>query len=958
MSNRPTQDTRAGTPGRQPDDGPQELFIQGAREHNLRDIDIRIPRDQLVVITGPSGSGKSSLAFDTVYAEGQRRYVESLSTYGRLFLDQMKKPDVDAIEGLSPAIAIEQKSTSSSPRSTVGTVTEVYDYLRLLFARAGTPHCPQCDRPISSQTLEDMCEKVMGLGDGTRVGLLAPVVRGRKGAYRKELESFRKQGFVRVRIDGETYDLGQEIQLRRQARHDIDVVVDRIVVSQRVRPRIEESLSAALELADGLVRLDTGGEDSPQLLSRSSACPDCGLSLPEASPRLFSFNSPQGACRSCSGLGEVSTFDPKRIVPNSALSLRDGAIDPWQGRRGATHYAKLVDSLSRHFAIDTATPWHELPEAARHGILHGTGEEPIAFEFEDGAAGATRRWDGVVGELARRESSGGPSARGLDRYRSAQRCASCDGSRLSAEARHVRLREQSIDQLSAYPISELRSFLEDASSRDDSSIVIQRIVAEIRDRLEFLEDVGLHYLSLDRASASLSGGEAQRIRLATQIGSSLMGVLYILDEPSIGLHPRDNKRLLESLVKLRDMGNSVLVVEHDEETIRSADHVIDMGPGAGIHGGRVVAQGSPEALSDDPHSLTGAFLSGRRKIALRANRRRPDGREIALLGCSEHNLKSLNLRIPVGLFTVVTGVSGSGKSTLIRNTLHRVLAQELHGGTARPGRFESGSGLDQIDKVIAVDQSPIGRSPRSNPITYTGAFDGIRRLFSGVPESRIRGYKPGRFSFNVKGGRCEACQGNGQLRIEMNFLPDLFVPCRSCDGNRFEAETLEILYRGKSIADVLEMTAEEGLLFFENVGAVHRPLKALCDVGLHYLKLGQAAHTLSGGEAQRIQLARELARRHTGRTLYLLDEPTTGLHLSDVETLLALLQRVVDLGNTVVVIEHHLDVIKLADHVIDLGPEGGADGGEIVACGTPEEISNQSRSYTGAALKDALARAN
>ncbi len=933
-------------------------MVVGAREHNLRDLDVRIPREKLVVVTGPSGSGKSSLAFDTLYAEGQRRYVESLSTYGRIFLDQMKKPEVDAIEGLSPAIAIEQKGATRNPRSTVGTVTEIFDFLRLLFARAGQPHCPDCERPITSQTLDEMCEQIYGLSEGSRVAILAPVVRGRRGSYRKELESFRKQGFVRVRIDGEVRDLAGEISLKRQARHDIDVVVDRLQVNARVHARLRESLAMALELADGLARLDLDDGAEPRLLSRRSACPECGVSLPELTPRMLSFNSPQGACPGCNGLGTTSAYDPSRIVPDPERSLATGAIEPWRGRSEARHYQRLANSLASHLDVDPDLPWQELPEAARQAILHGTGDTPI--DFETGAAqgdSISRTWDGVIGELVRREESGARAARGLERYRSESPCKDCRGSRLRPAARHVRLRDQSIDRLAALSIADLDAFLAELELPDGARQIAEPIVVEIRDRLRFLDDVGLDYLSLDRPSTSLSGGEAQRIRLATQIGTSLMGVLYILDEPSIGLHPRDNRRLLDSLLRLRDMGNSVLVVEHDEETIRTADHVVDMGPGAGIHGGAIVAEGPPASLLSNEQSLTGAYLSGRRHIAIPEQRRPPAEREIVVAGCREHNLKNIDLHIPVGRFTVVTGVSGSGKSTLVEDTLQRLLASHFHKALAIPGDHESVRGLDFIDKVIAVDQSPIGRSPRSNPATYSGCFDPIRRLFSGVPEARVRGYAPGRFSFNVKGGRCETCDGDGSIRVEMNFLPDLFVTCKQCDGRRYERETLEILYKGRSIADVLEMSVEEALALFENTGAVKRPLRALADVGLGYLRLGQAASTLSGGEAQRIKLAREFSKRATGGTLFILDEPTTGLHFADVEGLMSLLQRLVDLGNTVVVVEHHLDVVKLADHVIDLGPEGGSGGGEIVATGTPEELCNERLSHTGQALRLHLASA-
>ena len=932
------------------------IVVRGAREHNLRVAEVRIPRDRLVVITGLSGSGKSSLAFDTIYAEGQRRYVESLSASARQFLEQMAKPDVESIEGLSPAISIEQKTTSKNPRSTVGTTTEVYDYLRLLYARTGRPHCWSCGKAIASQTVQQMADRVLALGEGARVQVLAPVVRGRKGEYRKELDGFRRQGFVRARIDGALRDLSDEISLAKQQKHDIDLVVDRLQVKEAVRARIAESIETALRLADGLVKVDVGREE--WLLSEKNACADCGVSFPEIAPRTFSFNSPHGACPRCTGLGTRDEFDPALIVPDGQRPLA-GAIEPWlgAGRRVPRYYAQLLASLARHLKVSLETPWSELPKRAQRGILFGAGKDEVPFVFEREGRKETvrRRWDGVVGELERRRrETGSDSAReALLRYMSAQRCPECDGSRLRIEARSVKLGGLALPELSRLSIAEARGFLEGLSLAPGERLIADRILKEILERLRFLSDVGLDYLTLDRPSATLSGGEGQRIRLATQVGSSLMGVLYILDEPSIGLHSRDNDRLLASLLRLRDIGNSVIVVEHDEATIRAADWVVDMGPGAGIHGGEVVAEGTPEHIVEDPRSLTGAYLAGRRAIAI-PPRRPPRGRELVLRGCSEHNLKDVSLRLPLGLFTVVTGVSGSGKSTLVNDTLYRALAKLLHGAEEPPGRFERIEGLEHVDKVIDVNQAPIGRTPRSNPATYTGVFDGIRALFSQVPESRVRGYDPGRFSFNVKGGRCESCQGDGILRIEMHFLPDLFVTCEICGGRRYNRETLEITFKGKTIADVLDMTVEEALEFMEAVPAVRRPLQTLHDVGLDYIHLGQPATTLSGGEAQRIKLARELSRRGTGRTLYLLDEPTTGLHFADVEKLLEVLRRLVDLGNTVVVIEHHLDVVKTADWVIDLGPEGGEKGGEIVAEGTPEAVARSPRSHTGHALARVL----
>ena len=940
-------------------DAPTHITVRGAREHNLRGIDVRIPRDQLVVITGLSGSGKSSLAFDTIYAEGQRRYVESLSAYARQFLEQMGKPEVESIDGLSPAISIEQRTTSRNPRSTVGTTTEVFDYLRLLYARVGRPHCWSCGKPIASQTAQQMTDRVLSLGEGARVQVLAPVVRGRKGEYKKELDAFRRQGFVRARIDGELVDLAEDVALARQQKHDIDVVVDRLVVRESARARIAESIESALRLAGGFVKVDPGVGGEEWLLSESNACVDCGVSFPELAPRSFSFNSPHGACPRCDGLGTRDELDPARIVPDPGRSLARGAIEPWGKKGGARYYGQLLEALAHHLGVSMETPWSELPKTARDGILHGTGQREVAFTFVRGGKSQTvkRKWDGVVGELERRRSEAeGDSVRDeLERFTSPRPCPECGGARLRVEARSVKLGGLGLHELAALPISEATQFLEGLELPAVERAIADRVLREIGDRLRFLSDVGLDYLTLDRPSASLSGGEGQRIRLATQVGSSLMGVLYILDEPSIGLHPRDNARLLESLFRLRDLGNSVLVVEHDEATIRAADWVIDMGPGAGIHGGAIVAQGTPDEIAADPESLTGAYLSGRRAVPQPQERRTASGKMLVLEGCREHNLKDVTLRLPLGVLTVVTGVSGSGKSTLVNDTLQRALAQRLHGAQETPGRYARLLGSEQIDKVIDVSQAPIGRTPRSNPATYTGVFDGIRSLFSQVPEARLRGYDPGRFSFNVKGGRCESCQGDGVLRIEMHFLPDLFVTCEVCGGRRYNRETLEIRYRGKTIADVLETTVEEALTFMDAVPAIRRPLQTLHDVGLDYVHLGQAATTLSGGEAQRIKLARELARRDTGRTLYVLDEPTTGLHFADVEKLLEVLQRLVGLGNTVVVIEHHLDVIKTADWVIDLGPEGGERGGEIVAEGPPEEVARQTRSHTGRALAEALA---
>ena len=934
---------------------PEVIVVRGAREHNLRDIEVRIPRDRLVVVTGLSGSGKSSLAFDTLYAEGQRRYVESLSAYARQFLDQMSKPDVDSIDGLSPAIAIAQKTLGRNPRSTVGTITEIADYLRLLFARAGDPHCPRCGRPIASQTVQQMADRVFALGEGTRFQLLAPLVRDRKGSYGKELEELRRRGYVRARVDGELRDLADEISLRRSERHTIEVVVDRLVTKESARGRITESIEAALRLAGGLVILDVGPGREEVLLSEQTACAACGISLPELAPRLFSFNSPHGACPDCDGLGTHDEFDPALVVPDGSLSLRGGAVAPWSGRGAPRYYAKLLDALAARYALNLDVAWEKLPVRARRGILEGG----VTLELEITRGGKRERyrreWDGVLGELARRYASGREAERErLGRYRSPLPCPGCDGSRLRPEARSVQLCGESIGDVNALTVAQAGAWLDGLALRDGQRVIADRILHEIRERLRFLENVGLGYLTLDRASPTLSGGEAQRIRLATQVGSSLVGVLYILDEPSIGLHPRDNRRLLDSLEHLRDAGNSVIVVEHDEETIRSADIVIDMGPGAGIHGGEVVAQGPPDAIQRNPESLTGDYLSGRRAIAVPKRRRPPGRRAVVVTGCRENNLKNVTLRVPLGVLTVVTGVSGSGKSTLVNDTLHCVLAMRLHGALTPPGRFARIAGVEELDKVVAIDQTPIGRTPRSNPATYAGVFSAIRKLFSQVPEARVRGYGPGRFSFNVKGGRCESCQGDGVFRVEMHFLPDLFATCEVCRGRRYNRETLEIAYKGLSIADVLAMTVEEALGLFESVPPIRRVLETLHDVGLDYLHLGQPATTLSGGEAQRIKLAKELSRRATGRSLYLLDEPTTGLHFADVDKLLEVLNRIVDQGNTVVVIEHHPDVVKTADHVIDLGPEGGEKGGEIVVEGTPEEVAQHPVSHTGRALAPRL----
>ncbi|MFI5319808.1 MAG: excinuclease ABC subunit UvrA [Myxococcota bacterium] len=935
---------------------PSAIAIRGARVHNLRDVDVDIPRGRLVVITGLSGSGKSSLAFDTLYAEGQRRYVESLSAYARQFLDQLARPEVESITGLSPSIAIEQATVSRSPRSTVGTATELLDHLRLLFARVGVAHCHRCGKPISSQTLEQMTARVLALGDGARVTLLAPIVRGKKGERKQELAELAEKGFVRARIDGELRDLASEIKLAKTRAHTIEAVVDRVVVRESARARIAESLATALGLGGGACTLawETARGPEEALLSQTSACPDCGVSYPALEPRHFSFNGAAGACRACSGLGTASELDPEKIVPDPARAL-GSAIAPWGGGRAARYYVQLLEGVAAHLGVTLETPWNELPKSAQSLVLSGAGERELEFKHgKRGLRRVKRKFDGVLGELARRIAAGDVSDEERARYTREAPCSECGGARLGVVGRNVRVDGRTLPELAARPISETRAWLGALALGVNQRAIAERILEEIREQLKFLCDVGLDYLSLDRPTATLSGGEAQRIRLATQVGAHLMGVLYVLDEPSIGLHPRDHARLLASLEKLRDAGNSVVVVEHDEETIRRADWVIDMGPGAGVHGGRIVAQGTPAAIMDDAASLTGAYLSGKRSI--RAPQRRPlaGAPRLVLSGCRANNLRDLRFELPLGRFTVVTGVSGSGKSTLVNDTLHRALAKRLHRAAAEPGAHESLTGAEALERVVDVDQAPIGRTPRSNPATYTGVFDGIRALFAAVPEARARGYGPGRFSFNVKGGRCESCQGDGSLRVEMHFLPDLFVPCEVCGARRYNRETLEIRYKGKTIAEVLESSIEEAVTFFENVPKLRRPLETLRDVGLGYLHLGQPATTLSGGEAQRVKLSRELSRRGDGKTLYLLDEPTTGLHFADIERLLDVLQRLVERGNTVLVIEHQLDVIKVADYVVDLGPESGAGGGRIVAAGTPEEVARSAESHTGRALAASL----
>jgi excinuclease ABC subunit A len=930
------------------------IIIKGARTHNLKNIDLTIPKNKLVVITGLSGSGKSSLAFDTIYAEGQRRYIESLSAYARQFLEQMEKPDCDSIEGLSPAISIEQRTTSRNPRSTVGTSTEIYDYLRLLFARVGRPHCFKCGRPIAAQTISQMTDQILGLPDGRRVTILAPVVQGRKGEYSKELAKLAKEGFIRAIVDGQMKELGEPIELDKKKKHDIDLVIDRLVVKPDIKTRLADSLETALKYGEGLVKV--GHEGGELLLSEKHACIYCKISYPEITPQLFSFNSPKGACQGCDGLGTRQYFDPDLIIPNKNLSLREGAIVPWRTKT-STHYISICEALAKHYGFDIYTPFKELPQNIQQAILNGSGDEKIRFSYDEGERRHFYQtpFEGVIGQLERRwkETTSAYIQEEIERYMNFRPCPTCKGARLREEGLHVMVGQKNIAQLVSLSIHEARDFLSRLDLTKKEQTIAARILKEIRERLGFLKDVGLGYLTLDRSSMTLAGGEDQRIRLATQIGSALTGVLYVLDEPSIGLHQRDNDRLLATLAKLRDLGNTVIVVEHDRETILSADHIIDLGPGAGLQGGYVVATGSPKEIMANEKSLTGRYLMGKKSIET-PKKRRKYSEKIIIKGAREHNLKNIDVEIPLGVMTCITGVSGSGKSTLINETLYRGLMQRIYRSKETAGEMDDMIGWEKIDKVIDIDQSPIGRTPRSNPATYTGVFTFIRDLFSELPQSKARGYKPGRFSFNVKGGRCEACEGDGLIRIEMQFLPDVYVECEVCRGKRFNRETLEILYKGVSISDILSMTIIQAQKFFENIPQVRHKLETLLDVGLGYLELGQAATTLSGGEAQRIKLSRELSRRETGNTLYILDEPTTGLHFDDVLKLMDVLNRLVERGNSVLVIEHNLDVIKSADYCIDLGPEGGDAGGRIVGTGTPEELTGNPHSHTGKYLKKAL----
>ncbi|MES0827175.1 excinuclease ABC subunit UvrA [Ruegeria sp. SCP11] len=940
----------------------KNIEVRGAREHNLKSIDVDIPRDQLVVITGLSGSGKSSLAFDTIYAEGQRRYVESLSAYARQFLDMMEKPDVDHISGLSPAISIEQKTTSKNPRSTVGTVTEIYDYLRLLFARAGTPYSPATGQPIEAQQVQDMVDRIMAMEEGTRGYLLAPIVRDRKGEYKKEFLELRKQGFQRVKVDGEFYELDEPPTLDKKFRHDIDVVVDRLVVREGMETRLADSLRTALDLANGIAILETApheGDPERITFSENFACPVSGFTISEIEPRLFSFNAPFGACPDCDGLGVELFFDERLVVPDQSLKLYDGALAPW--RKGKSPYfLQTIEAIARHYEFEKNTPWKDLPAKVQRVFLRGSGDEEIQFRYDEGGRvyQVTRSFEGVIPNMERRyrETDSAWIREEFERYQNNRPCGSCDGYRLRPEALAVKIAGLHVGQVVQMSIKEALAWVEDAPNHlsVQKNEIARAILKEIRERLGFLNNVGLEYLTLSRSSGTLSGGESQRIRLASQIGSGLTGVLYVLDEPSIGLHQRDNDRLLGTLKNLRDQGNTVIVVEHDEEAIREADYVFDIGPGAGVHGGQVVSKGTPAEIAADAASMTGQYLAGTREIPVPAERRKGNKKKVSVVKATGNNLKSVTAEFPLGKFVCVTGVSGGGKSTLTIETLFKTASMRLNGARQTPAPCETIKGLEHLDKVIDIDQRPIGRTPRSNPATYTGAFTPIRDWFAGLPEAKARGYKPGRFSFNVKGGRCEACQGDGVIKIEMHFLPDVYVTCETCKGARYNRETLEIKFKGKSIADVLDMTVEDAQEFFKAVPSIRDKMDALARVGLGYIKVGQQATTLSGGEAQRVKLSKELSKRSTGRTLYILDEPTTGLHFEDVRKLLEVLHELVDQGNTVVVIEHNLDVVKTADHIIDIGPEGGDGGGEIVATGTPEDVAEVDRSHTGRYLKQML----
>lgn len=937
-----------------------KIIIKGAKEHNLKNINLEIPRDKLVVVTGLSGSGKSSLAFDTLYAEGQRRYVESLSSYARQFLGLMEKPDVESIEGLSPAISIDQKTTSKNPRSTVGTVTEIYDYIRLLYARIGVPYCPICGKKIEKQTIDQIIDNIMKLEEGTKIQVIAPIIRGRKGEYTKLIQDLLKEGFIRARIDGENIELSDDIKIDRKKKHNIDLIVDRLVIKPDIRSRLTESVEIALKHADNIVTIDVPG-NGETLYSQNYACPDCGFSFQELTPRMFSFNNPQGACPECTGIGYLLKMDEDLIIPDKNKTLYDGvkAFGSSTMKKGETMAKMYFETIGKHYGVDIKVPIKKLPRDFLDKILYGTGDECIDFEHESpfGIRKFSAPFEGVIPTLERRHNE--TKSQGMrefyEMYMSESPCHACHGARLRKEILSIKVGDKNINELTDMPINKIRDYLKSLELTNQEKLIGEQIFKEIDKRLNFLIDVGLEYLTLSRSAGSLSGGESQRIRLATQIGSGLTGVLYILDEPSIGLHQRDNDKLLATLKKLRDLGNTLLVVEHDEDTMYAADQIIDIGPGAGVHGGNVMAQGTAEEIKKVENSITGQYLSGRKNIPVPKKRRKTvKGKAIEVKGATEHNLKNISVKFPLGVFNCVTGVSGSGKSTLVNEILYKTITKQLNGSNEKPGKCKEVVGIDKIDKIINIDQSPIGRTPRSNPATYTGVFDTIREIFANTNEAKLRGYQKGRFSFNVQGGRCEACNGDGLIKIEMHFLPDIYVPCEVCKGKRYNHETLEVKYKGKTIADVLDMTVEEALDFFNNIPKIKQKIQTLYDVGLGYIKLGQPSTTLSGGEAQRVKLATELSKRATGKTLYILDEPTTGLHIADVHRLVDILQRLVDTGNTIIVIEHNLDLIKTCDHIIDLGPEGGDGGGEIVAVGTPEQICKNDRSYTGKFLKKYL----
>ena len=939
-----------------------KIIIKGAKEHNLKNISLEIPRDKLVVITGLSGSGKSSLAFDTLYAEGQRRYVESLSSYARQFLGIMEKPEVESIEGLSPAISIDQKTTSKNPRSTVGTVTEIYDYIRLLYARIGVPYCPNCNKKIEKQSIDQIVDNIMKLEEGTRIQVMAPVVRGRKGEYTKLIQDFLKEGFIRARIDGENVELTDDIEINRKKKHNIDLIVDRLVIKPEIRSRLTESVEIALKHANNMVTISIPGKEE-RLFSQNYACPDCGFSFPELTPRLFSFNSPDGACPECTGIGYLMKMDEDLIIPDKNKTLYDGvkAFGASTMKKNETMAKMYFETIGKHYGVDIKVPIKKLPREFLDKILYGTGDECIEFEHESpfGIRRFSAPFEGVIPTLERRHNdTKSQSMRAFyEMYMSESPCHSCHGARLKKEVLSVKIGDKNINELTGMPINKIRDYLNNLELTEQQKLIGEQIFKEINKRLNFLVDVGLEYLTLSRSAGTLSGGESQRIRLATQIGSGLTGVLYILDEPSIGLHQRDNDKLLATLKKLRDLGNTLIVVEHDEDTMYAADQIIDIGPGAGVHGGNVMAQGTAEEIKKVENSITGQYLSGRKKISVPEKRRKTvKGKAIEVIGATEHNLKNISVKFPLGVFNCVTGVSGSGKSTLVNEILYKTIAKQLNGSNEKPGKCKEVRGIEKIDKIINIDQSPIGRTPRSNPATYTGVFDTIREIFANTNEAKLRGYSKGRFSFNVQGGRCEACNGDGLIKIEMHFLPDIYVPCEVCKGKRYNHETLEVKYKGKTISDVLDMTVEEALDFFSNIPKIKQKIQTLYDVGLGYIKLGQPSTTLSGGEAQRVKLATELSKRATGKTLYILDEPTTGLHIADVHRLVNILQRLVDTGNTIIVIEHNLDLIKTCDYIIDLGPEGGDGGGEIVAVGTPEQICKNDRSYTGKFLKKYIER--